>query len=75
MQVAHLDLKPDNVLSSSISMEDLDPCHIFRVSDYGTSQLGIYNTPEHPKPSKDTIGTIGYMAPEMKKRGKMLFYP
>jgi len=75
MQVAHLDLKPDNVLYCSIPMEDLDPCRIFKVMDYGTFQLEVSSNPEHPESSMYTIGTLGYMAPEMIKESKTPRYP
>jgi len=71
MQVAHLDLKPDNVLFSSIPMEDFDPCHVFKVMDYGTSQLEVRS---HPESSEYMIGTKGYMAPEMIKESKIPRY-
>lgn len=77
MQVAHLDLKPDNVLSSSIPMEDLDPYCIFKVTDYGTSELEVCS---NPKPLEDLellerpIGTRGYMSPEMIKGSKTSMY-
>jgi len=75
MQVAHLDLKPDNVLLSPVPMKDLDPCHIFKVTDYGTSQLEVCSNPENPEPTKYKFGTIGYMALEMIKGSKIPLYP
>jgi serine/threonine protein kinase len=75
MQVAHLDLKPDNVLSSSIPMEDLDAHRIFKVMDYGTCQLEVLSNLENPEPSKYTIGTLGYMSPEMIKGNKAPLHP
>jgi serine/threonine protein kinase len=73
MQVAHLDLKPDNVLSSRKSKEDL--CCIFKVMDYGTSQLEVCSNPKDPKPSMYTIGTRGYMSPEVIKGSTTPLYP
>jgi len=75
IQVAHLDLKPDNVLSSSIPMEDLDSCCTFEVTDYRTSALEVCSNPKDPKPSIDTIGTHGYMSPEVIKGSKTPLYP
>jgi serine/threonine protein kinase len=78
MQVAHLDLKPQNVLASSISMEDLDPCRIFKLTDYGISQLEVCNNSKSQKttnqPLKFHIGTRGYMSPEMIKGSYTSFY-
>jgi len=73
MQVAHLDLKPSNVLASSISKKD--PRCIFKVTDYGTSLLAVCNNPKNPQPSTHTIGTKGYMALEMRKESKTPLYP
>jgi serine/threonine protein kinase len=64
MQVAHLDLKPNHVLCSSIPMEHLVSYRIFKVMDYRTSELEVCSNPES---TQYTIGTPQYRAPEMIK--------
>jgi len=56
-------------------MENLDPCRIFKVTDYGTSQLEVYNNPKNPEPSKYTIGTPRYMSLKMFKGSKTPSHP
>jgi len=68
MQVVHLDLKLGN-------MEDLNPYCIFKVTNYGTSQLEVCSNPKDPKPSMYTIGTHRYMSLEVIKGSKTPLYP
>jgi len=56
-------------------MEDLDPCCIFKVTDYGNSQLEVCSNPRDPKPSEYTIGSHGYMSPEVIQGCKTPLYP
>jgi serine/threonine protein kinase len=70
MHVAHLDVKPDNVLLSSMKTAGVEGnCgHGFvKLMDYDTSKLEVQSKPEL---QKHPIGTPKYMAPEMRKEKK-----
>ena len=70
MYVAHLDVKPDNVLLSSMKIAGVEEnCgHGFvKLMDYDTSKLEVQSKPEL---QEHTIGTPKYMAPEMRKENK-----
>ena len=66
MHVAHLDLKPSNVLLSSVSRPARLKGNIgydfVKLTDYDTSKTEVQSKPEL---QKFTIGTPKYMAPEM----------
>ena len=67
MHVAHLDLKPDNVLLSSMTIDgakDTSPYHCnVKLIDYGTSKLEVQSKPQTRK-VEYIVGTPRYMAPE-----------
>jgi len=70
MYVAHLDLKPDNVLLSSMGFAGVEgSCgHGFvKLMDYDTSKFEVQSK---PKLQIHTIGTPKYMAPEMGNKNK-----
>jgi hypothetical protein len=71
MHVAHLDLKSDNVLLSSMTIDganDTNPYHV-KLIDYGTSKLEVQSKPQTRK-VEDIIGTPRYMAPEQMDKNQ-----
>ena len=70
MHVAHLDLKPDNVLLSSMTIDgakDTSPCHCnVKLIDYGTSKVEVQSKPQKQK-HEYIVGTPRYMAPEARE--------
>ena len=65
MYIAHLDLKPDNILLSSMTTAGLEGNlgHGFvKSTDYDNSKVEV---PSKPELQIYTIGTPKYMAPEM----------
>ena len=73
MHVAHLDLKPSNVLLSSVSRFPKVNGNIgydfVKLTDYDTSKTEVQSRPEL---QKYIIGTPKYMAPEMNNKNKSL---
>ena len=71
MHVAHLDLKPSNVLLSSVSTLARVKGNIgydfVKLTDYDTSKTEVQSKPEL---QEFTIGTPKYMAPEMNNNNK-----
>jgi hypothetical protein len=71
MHVAHLDLKPSNVLLSSVSrlagFKGNVGYDFVKLTDYDTSKTEVQSKPEL---QKFTIGTPKYMAPEMNNNYK-----
>jgi serine/threonine protein kinase len=71
MHVAHLDLKPDNVLLSSMTIDgekDTNPYHCnVKLIDYGTSKLEVQIKPQKQKHNY-VVGTPRYMAPEIRDK-------
>jgi hypothetical protein len=71
MHVAHLDLKPDNVLLSSMTIDganDTSPYHV-KLIDYGTSILEVQSKPQTRK-VENIVGTPRYMAPEQMDKNQ-----
>jgi serine/threonine protein kinase len=67
MHVAHLDLKPGNVLLSSMAIDGAKHasrhhCNV-KLIDYGTSKLEVRSKPQTQK-VQYIVGTPNYMAPE-----------
>ena len=71
MHVAHLDLKPSNVLLSSVprvaGVKGNINYDFVKLTDYDTSKTEVQSKPEV---QKFTIGTPRYMAPEMNNNNK-----
>jgi hypothetical protein len=71
MHVAHLDLKPDNVLLSSTTIygaKDTSPYHCnVKLIDYGTSNLEVQSKPQKQR-HDFIVGTPRYMAPEQREK-------
>ena len=71
MHVAHLDLKPSNVLLSSVStlarVQGNIGYDFVKLTDYDTSKTEVQSQPEL---QEFTIGTPKYMAPEMNNNNK-----
>jgi len=67
MHVAHLDLKPDNVLLRSTTIDGAkgtSPYHCnVKLIDYGTSKMEVQSKPQKQK-HDFIVGTPKYMAPE-----------
>jgi serine/threonine protein kinase len=67
MHVAHLDLKPDNVLLSSMTIDGAEDTNSYdcnvKLIDYGTSKLEVQSKPQTRK-VEHIVGTTSYMAPE-----------
>jgi serine/threonine protein kinase len=72
MHVAHLDLKPSNVLLSSVSklvgVKKNIGYDFVKLTDYDTSKTEVQSKPEL---QEFTIGTPKYMAPEMNNNNKI----
>jgi serine/threonine protein kinase len=75
MHVAHLDLKPDNVLLSFMTIDgakDTTPYHCnVKLIDYGTSKLEVRSKPQTRK-VEHIDGTPRYMAPEQMDKNQDL---
>jgi serine/threonine protein kinase len=67
MHVAHLDLKPDNVLLSSMAIDGAKGHYNVKLIDYGTSKMEVHSKPQKQK-HDFIVGTPRYMAPEQKDK-------
>jgi serine/threonine protein kinase len=62
MKVAHRDLKPDNVILTSVGGSTMEYVHV-KILDFGISKIEVKNSPQVPT-NEGIFGTCGYMAPE-----------
>jgi serine/threonine protein kinase len=62
MKVAHRDLKPDNVILTSMGGSTLEHVHV-KILDFGISKIEVKNFPQVPT-NMGIFGTPRYMAPE-----------
>ena len=62
MKVAHRDLKPDNVILTSMGGSATECVHV-KILDFGISKIEVQNSPQVPT-NGGCFGTCGYMAPE-----------
>jgi serine/threonine protein kinase len=60
--VAHRDLKPDNVILTSVGGSTMEYVHV-KILDFGISKIEVKNSPQVPT-NEGIFGTCGYMAPE-----------
>jgi serine/threonine protein kinase len=66
MKVAHRDLKPDNVILTSMGGSTLEHVHV-KILDFGISKIEVKNSPQVPT-NEGCFGTRGYMAPEARTK-------